>query len=144
MHEFKGMVDTLQLATQMGRLDLITLLLAVFAVMMALFGMSGFGYIHWKSGKVAAKVARAAAAKVAREEAAKVAQEETAKIAREEAKKVAAETALNEAKRCMSERFDDGFMEKVIQTAVRNSEGSGDVIADAIAKATSVMEEANE
>lgn len=152
MHEFEGVVDALQLSTQMGRLDFlsallgsISALLAVFALMLGLFGLLGYGHIRWQSGKIAAEIAREEAARIAREDAAKVAREEAAKVAREEAKKVAREAALNEAKRFMSERFDDGFMEKVIQTAVRNSEGSGDVIADAIARATlSVMEEASE
>lgn len=65
------MVDDLQLATQMGRLDFVSALLAITALIVGTLGVCGFGYIRWKSGQVAAKTARGEAAKVAREEAAR-------------------------------------------------------------------------
>ena len=73
--------DSVKVALELGRLDLISILLAVIAVVITLLSFVGFGYVSRRADEVAKKTANEVAKKTANE----VAKETANKIAKEAA-----------------------------------------------------------
>lgn len=67
--------DAWHMAVQLGRLDVISALLAMLGILIGLFALIGFGYIRVRSEVVAREEACKVARKVALEEAAKAVKE---------------------------------------------------------------------
>jgi len=59
--------DAIAIAVQIGRLDFISLLLAIVAALMTFMSLVGFGYIRWRAGELAVETAERVADKIARE-----------------------------------------------------------------------------
>ena len=59
--------DSIRLAVELGRLDFISILLAILAAAITILSLLGFGYMRWRADEVACETATAVADKVARE-----------------------------------------------------------------------------
>lgn len=53
-----GICDSISAAYQLGRLDLVSVLLGCITIILAIFGLLGFGYIIYLAKQEASKVAR--------------------------------------------------------------------------------------
>ncbi len=60
-------VDSVHMAMELGRLDLITTLLAILGIFIGIIAIIGLGYFHWRVGRIAKKTADEVAKKVANE-----------------------------------------------------------------------------
>ena len=59
--------DSIAIAVQIGRLDFISILLAIIGALITFMSLVGFGYIRWRAGEIAIETAEKMADKVARE-----------------------------------------------------------------------------
>lgn len=68
----KGYYDAMDSAVQLGRLDIVSALLGIIGVLLAIFGLIGFGYIRSKAEQEAKNTAQVTAKKVIEIEATKI------------------------------------------------------------------------
>lgn len=68
----KPYYDAMDAAAQLGRLDIVSALLGVIGVLLAIFGLIGFGYIRSKAEQEAQNTARSIAKKVTENEVPKI------------------------------------------------------------------------
>jgi len=59
--------DSIALARELGRLDLVSILLACLGIFLAIFAISGFGYIRYRANQISSEVAKTVAAEVTAE-----------------------------------------------------------------------------
>jgi ABC-type multidrug transport system fused ATPase/permease subunit len=63
-HEYR---DSIDIAVQLGRLDFISILLAILAAAITIASLIGFGYMRWRADEIAVETATKVADKIARE-----------------------------------------------------------------------------
>lgn len=111
-------VDAIHLAQQLGRLDLVTLIIAALAIIFGLFGLSWLNNLK----NEASSTARSAAEEEARKVAKQVAKDETSIIAKSVSKEEATVIAREEAS-----KIADRVAREVAQAYFKGLPGDGTV-----------------